>query len=87
MLKVLLRNDTTAACQFLVYDAALRPNALEGTELKNEDLRAESAGTASRRSDGARCLSLSMQMVLRRLSSNGAKNSMRRGREMRIRNW
>ena len=61
-----------------MHDAALRHNALEGTEHKNEDLRAESAGTTSRRSDGARWLSLSIQMVLRRLSSSGAKNSMRR---------
>ena len=76
VLKVFLRN--TAACQVLVHDAALRHNSLEGTELKNEDLRAESAGTASRRSDEARWLSFQCRMVLRRLSSSCAKNSMRR---------
>ena len=43
-----------------------------------EDLRAESAGTASRRSDEARWLSLSMLIFLRCLSSSCAKNSMRR---------
>ena len=31
VLKILMRNDTTAACQFLAHDAALRHNALEGT--------------------------------------------------------
>ena len=36
-------------------------NALEGTELKNEDLRVESAGTANRRSDGARWRSIGVR--------------------------